>query len=130
MRDDDTRKIGKEEDEDTDTDQSLDRLRRSGRERTPTKMYPNYKLYITVVEENEFLLATNGDESNDGDSGDRSNGTNDAQIDNKALGAVAHYVMVHYAEKEMLKRIKRRDASPKLGNMHWTLDLGSLVAEV
>ncbi len=129
MRDDVTRKIVKEENEDTETDQSLDGLRRSGRERIPTKKCTNYKLYLTVSEEDEFLLATNGDKSNDGDNGDGSNGTNNAQIDSKALSAVAYYVMVHYAERKC-SRSKRRGTSPNLGNMHWMLDLGSLAAEV
>ncbi len=61
-----------------------------------------------MVEEDEFLLATKGDKSNDGDNGNASNGTNKAQIDNKVLSTVAHYVMVHYTEKEMLKRQKQR----------------------
>jgi hypothetical protein len=82
-----------------------------------------------MAEEDKFLLATNGDESNSGDNGNRSNGADDAQMDNKVLSAVAHYVMVHYAEKEMLKS-KRRDTNPKLGNKHWTPDLGSLGAKV
>ncbi len=41
MRDDDTRKIVEEEDEDAENDQSLDRLRRSNREKISTKMYAN-----------------------------------------------------------------------------------------
>jgi hypothetical protein len=58
MRDDDTRKIVKEENEDTETDQSLDRLRRSGREKIPIKNYTNCELYVTVAEEDEFFLTT------------------------------------------------------------------------
>jgi hypothetical protein len=68
-----------------------------------------------VVEEEEFLLATNGDKSNDKDNGDVSNEGNHAKMDNKALSVVApHYKMVHCAEKEMLKKQERK-FKPKAG---------------
>ncbi len=99
----------------------MDRLRRSGRGKFPTEKYTNYKLYVTVAGEDEFLLATNGDKSNDKNNGNRSNGTNNAQMYDEALSAVAHYVMVHYAEKEMLKKQKKR-YKPKAGQ--YALDTG------
>jgi hypothetical protein len=74
-----------------------------------------------VVEEEEFFLATNGDEPNDEDDGGVSNEGNHPEMDNKALRAVAHYIMVHCAEKEMLKKRKRK-YKPKAGQ--YKLDAG------
>ena len=68
----------------------------------PTKRYEDYELYVTVAEEEEFLLATNWDKPNDEDDGGVSNEGNHAEMDNKGLSTVAHYIMVHCAEKEML----------------------------
>ena len=87
----------------------------------PTKRYEDYELYITVVEEEEFLLATNGDKPNDEDDGGVSNEENHAEMDDEALSAVAHYIMVHCAEKEMLKKQKRK-YKPKAGQ--YMLDAG------
>ncbi len=61
-----------------------------------------------MAEEEEFLLATNGDKPNDEDDGAVSNEGNHAEMDNKALSAVAHYIMVHCADKEMLMKWKRK----------------------
>ncbi len=57
----------------------------------PTKRYEDYTLYITVVKDEEFLLATNGDEPDDEGDGGISNEGNHAEMDNKVLSAVAHY---------------------------------------
>ncbi len=70
----------------------------------PTKRYEDYEIYMTVVEEDVFLLATNGDKSDDEDNGGVSNEGNNTKLDNKVLSAVAHYIMVHCTEKEMLKK--------------------------
>ncbi len=48
-----------------------------------------------MAEEEEFLLATNGDKPNDEDDGGVSNERNHAEMDYKALSTVAHYIMVH-----------------------------------
>jgi hypothetical protein len=95
------------------------------RERVPTKRYEDYELYITVAEEEEFLLATNGDKPNDEDDGGVSNEGNHAEMDDKVLSTVAHYIMVHCAEKEMLEKQKRKykpKYKPKSGQH--TLDAG------
>jgi hypothetical protein len=80
----------------------------------PTKRYEYYELCVTVAEEEEFLLVTNEDKPNDEDDGGISNEGNHAEMDDKALSAVAHYIMVHCAEKEMLKKQKRK-YKPKAG---------------
>ncbi len=67
---------------------------------------------MTVEEENEILLATNGDQV---DSVDKN------KMDDKALSAVAHHVMVHYAGKELIKRRKKK-YNPKAG--HYGFDDG------
>ncbi len=74
-----------------------------------------------MAEAEKFLLATNGDEPNDEDDGGVSNEGYHAEMDNEALSAVAHYIMVHCAEKEMLKKWKRK-YKPKAGQ--YTLDAG------
>jgi hypothetical protein len=67
------------------------------------------------------LLATNRDEPDDEDGGGISNEGNHAEMDNKALSAVAQYIMVHCAEKEMHKKRKRK-YKPKA--VQYTLDTG------
>ncbi len=58
----------------------------------PNKKYKDYELYVTVAEEEEFLLSTNGEESDN-------RGAYNMEMGDKALSAVAHYIMVHFAEK-------------------------------
>ncbi len=111
MQDDDTRKVvedkTKNEEPEQPFEQSSGTIRKSSRERVPTKRYEDYELYITVAEEEEFLLATNGDKPYDEDDGGFSSEGNHAEMDNKAQSAVAHYIKVHCAEKEMLKKRKK-----------------------
>jgi hypothetical protein len=118
MQDDDTRKVVEDKAETKEPEQPSEQLsgaiRKSSRERVPTKRYKDYESYVTVVEEEEFLLATNGDEPDDKDDGGISNGGNHAEMDNKALSTVAHYIMVHCTEKEMLK-MRKRKYKPKAG---------------
>jgi hypothetical protein len=68
MQDDDTRKVvedeAKTEEPEQPSEQSSGMIRKSSRERVPTKTYEDYESYITVAEEEEFLLATNGDKPN------------------------------------------------------------------
>ncbi len=59
-------------------------------------------MYVTVEEE-EIVLATVGDKHDEGDN------------DEEELAAVAHYVMTHYAEKEVIKKKKYK---PKSGQYH------------
>ena len=65
--------------------------RRLGRTRIPNRQFKDYKLYVTVEEE-EVMLA-NIEES-----------ALDEEEDEEVLAAVAHYIMVHYEEKESLKK--------------------------
>jgi hypothetical protein len=129
MQDDDTRKVVEDKTETKEPEQPFEQssgmIRKSSRERMPTKRYEDYELYITVVEEEEFLLATNGDKPNDEDDGGVSNEENHAEMNHKALSTMAHYIMVHCAEKEMLKKLKGKykpKYKPKAGQ--YTLDAG------
>jgi hypothetical protein len=125
MQDDDTRKVvedkAKTKEPEQPFEQSSGMIRKSSRERVPTKRYDDYELYVTVAEEEEFLLATNGDETDDEDDGGVFNEGNHAEMDDEALSALAHYIMVHCAEKEMLKKRKRK-YKPKAGQ--YLLDAG------
>jgi hypothetical protein len=76
---------------------------------------------MTEVKEEEFLLATNGDELDDEDNGGVSNEENHAELDDEVLSAVAYYITVHYAEKEMLKKQKTK-SKPKTGQ--YMMDAG------
>jgi hypothetical protein len=59
----DLRKVVEEEDEDEGNEPISDEPRKSSRERVPNKRFKDYELYITVAEEDKFLLATNREES-------------------------------------------------------------------
>ena len=61
-----------------------------------------------VAEEEEFLLATTNGEESKG-----------PEEDDKEINEVAHYIMVHYAEKELIKKRKKK-YKPKDGQ--YTLD--------
>ncbi len=111
---DDLRKIVEDEDEDKEIEPISDGTRKSSRAKVPNRKYVDYKLYVTVAEEDEFLLATNGEESD-------KRGVDDTEMGNKVLSAVAHYIMVHYAEKELIKKRKKK-YKPKDGQL--TLDAG------
>ena len=63
----DVRKIVEEEDENKEAEPISDRTRKSRRANVPNRKYKDYELYITVAEEEEFLLATNGEESDKGE---------------------------------------------------------------
>ena len=88
----DIRKIVEEEDEDEGNKPISEEPRRLSREKVPNKRFEDYELYITVAEEDEFLLATNGKESEEKE-------MENAMMSDEAMSAVAHYIMVHYAEK-------------------------------
>ena len=80
----------------------------------PNRRYEDYELAVTVAEEEEFLLATNEEESVE-------QGGNDTEISDNTLSKVAHYIMVHYAEKELIKKRKKK-YKPKDGQ--YTLGTG------
>jgi hypothetical protein len=70
----------------------------------------DYKVYVTVEEEDKFMLTTCADNVM---SSDKNN--------DRALEAVAHYTMVHYEEKENLEK-RRKKYRPKDGQ--YSLDAG------
>jgi hypothetical protein len=58
----DLRKVVEDEDEDEDEENKpiSDEPRKSSRDRVPNRKFEDYELYVTVAEEDGFLLATNG----------------------------------------------------------------------
>jgi hypothetical protein len=69
-----------------------------GREQACPKWFEDYKVYVTIEDEDKFMLATcddnyvvSTDENND-----------------RALESVAHYIMMHCEEKEKLKKRKKK----------------------
>jgi hypothetical protein len=112
----DLRKIMEDKDEDEEIEPISDGTRKSSRAKVPNRKYVNYELYVTVAEEDEFLLAlaTNREESD-------KRGADDTEMGDEALSTVAHYIMVHYAEKELIKKHKKK-YKPKDGQ--YTLDAG------
>ncbi len=82
-----------------------------GRELAPPKRLKDYAVYVTVKEEDKFLLTTCT--NNEVTSSDKNR--------DRALEAVAHYIMVHYEEKEKLKKRKKK-CRPKVGQ--YGLDAG------
>jgi hypothetical protein len=70
--------------------------RKLGREQVPPKRFKDYKVYSTAKEEDNFILTTCTD--NAVMAADKNN--------NKALETVAHYIVMHYKEKEKLKKRK------------------------
>jgi len=85
------------------TSQDVDRSRHSGRVRIANRQFSDYEMYVTADEAEHTMLAT-VDKHTDGDGIDEDAG----------LAAVAHYIMVHYAEKENLKKRKKK-YKPKAG---------------
>jgi len=77
-------------------------MRRSGRTRIEKRKFEDYELYVTVEEEEELMLATIEE-----------NPTDDSE-DEEVLAAVAHFIMVHYKEKEGIKK-KKKKYKPKSG---------------
>jgi len=94
-----------EADPPTTTSQEVDRSRHSGRVRIANRQFCDYELYVTADEAEHTMLAT-VDEHTDDDGMDEDDG----------LAAVAHYIMVHYAEKENPKNAKR-STSPRRVNI-------------
>ena len=75
--------------------------RRFGRMRIANRQFKDYELYVTV-EDKELMPATAEEVP-----------ANDKE-DEEVLAAVAHYIMVHYKEKEGIKK-KRNKYKPKSG---------------
>ena len=93
-----------EESEELDTPPEDDGLRRSGRVRIANRQYGDYELYVTVAEEEEFLLTTNSGESDV---------PAPTEAEEDGIEAVAHYIMMHYDKQEKIKRKKKY--KPKAG---------------
>ena len=60
-----------------------DGTRKPSRAMVPNRKYKDYNLYVTIAEENEFLLTTNGEESD-------KRGVDNTEMGDKALSTVAH----------------------------------------
>ncbi len=59
----DTRKIVEEGDENKEEMEPIsDGTRKSGRVKAPNRRYEDYELYVTVAEDEDFLLATSAEE--------------------------------------------------------------------
>ena len=65
-----------------------DKLRRPQQDRKAPTRYEDYKLYIMATEEDNFLFTTL----------DKEVATKPEVIDDTALEAVAHFIMMHYDE--------------------------------
>jgi hypothetical protein len=78
-----------------------DGSRRSNKGRIANRQFEDYELYVTVEEE-ELMMAT------------MDNNPAEGKEDENVLAAVAHYIMVHYEEKEGIKK-KKMKYKPKSG---------------
>ena len=74
--------------------------RRSERTRIANRQFEDYELYITTEEEEVMLARMEEAPANE-------------EEDEEVPAAVAHYIMVHYKEKEGIKK-KKRNTSPSL----------------
>ncbi len=75
--------------------------KRSGRVRVANRQFEDYELYITVEEEEVMLAMVEDDQAEE-------------EEDKEVLAVVAHYIMVHYKEKEGVKK-KKQKYKPKSG---------------
>ncbi len=73
--------------------------RRSKRDRTANRQYQDYELYVTVEEQEDI-----------------------GEDDPEEMANVAHYVMMHYAEKESIKKKRKKKYKPKAGQ--YSLEAG------
>ena len=75
--------------------ESEDENRRSKRNKTANRQYQDYVLHVTIDEQE-----------------DRPDYEED---DPEKMASVAHYVMMHYAEKESIKKKRKKKYKPKAG---------------
>jgi hypothetical protein len=80
----DLRKVVEEEDEDVENKPISDEPRKLSRDRVPNRKFKDYELYVTVAEEDEFPLATNGEEFEEKE-------MESATISDKGMSAVASW---------------------------------------
>jgi len=72
-----------EEEEDEENGPISDKPRKSSRDRVPNRKFEDYELYVNVAEEDEFVLATNGEEFEEKE-------MESATISDEVMSAVAH----------------------------------------
>ncbi len=77
--------------------------RRSGRQRIASRRYEDYNLYVTAEEVEKEKDRDDGED--DRPSGVSENEEDRNNDDNEGL---AHYIMVHYAKKEVQKRRRKK----------------------
>jgi hypothetical protein len=108
-------KITDQDEEDHNEDHAnetgMEQPRRLGREQACPKRFKEYEVYVTVEEEDKFMLTTCAD--NDKVLTEENN--------DRALEAVAHYIMMHYEEKDKLKKRKKNF---KTKDGRYSLDAG------
>jgi hypothetical protein len=75
--------------------------RRSGQVRVANRQFEDYELYVTVEKEEVMLAMMEEDPAED-------------KEDEEVLATVGHYIMVHYKEKEGMKK-KKKKYKPKFG---------------
>ncbi len=100
-----------DEDEDHTNETAEEQPRRLGREQAPPEQLKDYEVYVTVKEEDKFVFTTCTDDEV----------TSSDENNDRALEAVAHYIMAHYKEKERLKK-RKKTYRPKVGQ--YGLDAG------
>ncbi len=107
-------------DEDTMRTNTLEKIsedndstnKRSGRQRIANQRYEDCKLYVTAEEIEKERDRNDGEDDRPlSMSENKEDGNNN---NNEGLVAVAYYIMVHYAEKEVQKR-HRKKYKPKSG---------------
>ncbi len=79
--------------------------RRSSQVRVANRQFEDYELYVTVQEGEVMLVMVEEDPVEDNE-------------EKEVLAVVAHYIMVHYKEKEGVKK-KKKKYKPKSG--HWAV---------
>jgi hypothetical protein len=87
--------------------------RRSGQMRVANRQFEDYELYVTVEVEEVMLGMVEEDPAED-------------KEDEEVLAVVAHYIMVHYKEKEGVKK-KKKCTSPSLVSTSRRQGLSDLV---
>jgi hypothetical protein len=94
-----------EGDENEEGEPISDGTRKSGRVKVPNRRYEDYELYVTVAEEEAFLLVTNEEEFDD----------------RGCTGEFSRPKVKKGLVPCMLKKLKRKkhhEATPKIGNFH------------
>ena len=92
-----------EEDEEEDIPEEAVRgendYRRSKQNRTANRQYQDYELYVTVEEQEDR-----------------------EEDDPEEMANVAHHIMMHYAEKESIKKKRKRNINPRQASTVWRPD--------